>query len=114
MGPIRSRGHSREVERRTLSVGLIADPDLPAEIAEDLADQPPELLTDQVDPEIRWEVSVRRQRLPVHQHPKALIKAARDWLETERWDLAIASPISRCRSTAARWSRRRARISASV
>jgi hypothetical protein len=39
-----------------ISIGLIADPDLPAEIAEDLAGQLPGLLADKVDAETRWVV----------------------------------------------------------
>jgi hypothetical protein len=72
-----------------ISIGLIADPDLPAEIAEDLADQLPGLLAEKVDAETRWVVSVRREPLPVRERPKALIKTIRQWLESERWDLAI-------------------------
>ena len=34
---IGSLGRSREVDRRTISIALISDPDLPAEIAEDLS-----------------------------------------------------------------------------
>jgi hypothetical protein len=47
----------RGVEPTAVSIGLIADPDLLAEIAADLADELPELLRDQVDAEIKWEVS---------------------------------------------------------
>ncbi len=34
-------------------------------------------------------VLVRREPLPVRERPKALIKTIRQWLESERWDLAI-------------------------
>ena len=72
-----------------ISIGLVADPDLPAEIAEDLASQLPEVLRQRVDAGIRWETTVHRERLPVRERPKALIKKLRECREREGWDLAI-------------------------
>jgi hypothetical protein len=87
-----SVGHGsepREAAGRVVSIGLVADPDLPAEIATDLADEMPALLSEQIDAEMEWVVSVHREPLPVRRKPSSLIEAVRDRLESEQWDLAI-------------------------
>jgi hypothetical protein len=82
-------GRVHEVTRRTIVIGLIADPELPAEIAEDLADKLPELLAGQVNADVQWRVVTRHEPLPVRQRPKALIGTVREVLKREHWDLAI-------------------------
>src|ERR1700738_432742 len=82
-------GQVHEVTHRTITIGLIADPDLPAEIAEDLADKLPELLAGPVAADVQWRVMVRHEPLPVRQLPKALIGTIHQVLKREHWDLAI-------------------------
>jgi hypothetical protein len=82
-------GQVHEVTHRTIAIGLIADPELPAEIAEDLADKLPKLLAAQVDSDVQWRVMFRHEPLPVRQRPKALIGAIHQILKREHWDLAI-------------------------
>lgn len=82
-------GRVHEVTRRTIAIGLIADTELPSEIAEDLADKLPELLAGQVNADVQWRVMTRREPLPVRQRPKALIGTVREVLKREHWDLAI-------------------------
>jgi hypothetical protein len=49
---------SEEEPRRTRVLGLLADPDLPAELAEGLAGELPGLLRERVDDRVAWEVRV--------------------------------------------------------
>lgn len=42
----------------SVSLGLIPAPDIPEKIARELASQLPELLTNRVDGDVRWEVPV--------------------------------------------------------
>lgn len=72
-----------------ISIGLIADTDLPAEIADELAGQLPDVLRERLGGETEWEVSVRREPLPVHARPKGLIETVHELVDRERWDLGI-------------------------
>jgi hypothetical protein len=58
MTDLDQRQHTRSVEgdRRTVVVGLLADPDTPAEVAAKLVDTLPDVLAAQVDDEITWDV----------------------------------------------------------
>lgn len=47
---------TREAERGTTVVGLLADPDTPTEVATKLVDQLSPLLTDYVDGDVVWDV----------------------------------------------------------
>jgi hypothetical protein len=89
MASIDEGNESPVVKPRVVSIGLVADPELPTEIAKDLAEQLPELLRDRIDAQTGWVVSVRREPLPVHQRPRGLIEAISRLLESEDWDLSI-------------------------
>jgi hypothetical protein len=82
-------GQAREVKGKVIAIALVADPDLPSEIADDLATELPELLRDQIDARIGWEVSVRHRPLPVRKRTRSLIKEIGEWLEGEQRDIAI-------------------------
>jgi hypothetical protein len=89
MGATQGGGSPDAVHERLICIGLVADPDLPAEIAHDIADQLPERLSDRVDSSVRWKISERREPLPVRRRPSALLEKVSALLEREGWDLAI-------------------------
>src|SRR4051812_40877563 len=76
--------------RRTLVVGLLADPDTPAEIAAKLVDTLPDVLATQVDDEITWDV--RPMPPPVTasvQDPEEVLGAVADKTADTEWDIGI-------------------------
>jgi hypothetical protein len=79
------------VEPRTIRLGLVAAPGLPAELGEHLAAELPELLADHVSGDVDWSV-------PVVTDPRAadpdsggigMIDTARRRLLSEDWDFAV-------------------------
>jgi hypothetical protein len=75
----------------TVQLGLIAAPGLPAELAEQLADDLPELLEERIGGGIRWEVPVIVEPLladPAHGGIE-VIDLARDRMRREGWDFAV-------------------------
>ncbi|MBW0090860.1 hypothetical protein [Pseudonocardia oceani] len=81
-------------ERRTGAgptvVGVLADPGAPAELAQRLAEELPELLGDQQDADDDWDVRVEVLRLPP-QSPghRRLLDAVGPRMREEEWDLAV-------------------------
>ncbi|MET7933936.1 hypothetical protein [Streptomyces sp. NPDC005322] len=71
-------------------VGLLADPDTPAELAEELADDLPELLAEAVNRDIEWSLRVVRDPLTATLHDSvAILNATREHKLRENWDIAI-------------------------
>jgi hypothetical protein len=69
-------------------VGLLTDPDLPAELAEQLAAQLPELLARRLDEQISWQIRVRCHRFDLAEEDR-LLALAHDRRAREGWDLAV-------------------------
>lgn len=78
-----------DADRVSVVIGLLADPDLPAEIAYELAADLPELLSERIDDGTSWAVSTRRQALAAGTRAE-LCEAARERMREEGWDLAIS------------------------
>ena len=69
-------------------VGLLADPDLPAELAEQLADELPELLAERLDDQMAWRVHVGCERFDLADEDR-LLEAAYESRKREGWNLAV-------------------------
>ena len=65
-------GYAGDSVRRPSSILLIADPGVPAVIAERLSDSLPSALTDGAAADGKWDVSVRRDSYPVDEHAEVL------------------------------------------
>ncbi|GAA1152158.1 hypothetical protein [Streptomyces javensis] len=73
-----------------VTVGLVADPDAPAELAEELAEDMPGLLAEQIDPNVRWSVQVVRDPMPAALLDSAsILDVTRDRKIRASWDIAI-------------------------
>jgi hypothetical protein len=72
-----------------VKIGLLHDPDLPAEIAQDLARELPAELTERVDEDIAWAAEARREPLMDEHGPGEIIGVARERMAAEGWDVAI-------------------------
>jgi hypothetical protein len=72
-------------------LGLLADPDLPADIARQLAEDLPDLLAERVSNRVAWRVEVVREDLAAGAAGGVeMIDHARARMLEEGWDLAIA------------------------
>ena len=71
-----------------LVLGLLADPDLPVELAEQLAGELPALLAERLDDQVPWQIRVFRQRLDLADENR-LLAVARDSRAREGWDLVV-------------------------
>ncbi|MFG1635601.1 hypothetical protein [Pseudonocardia alni] len=83
-------GSTTEDRRRTLVVGLLADPDTPAEIAAELVDDLPDMLGAQIGSDIVWEL--RTMTLPVTasaQDPEEVLDAVADRIADTGWDVGV-------------------------
>ncbi|WP_246586229.1 hypothetical protein [Streptomyces yatensis] len=73
-----------------VTVGLVADPDAPAELAEDLAEDLPGLLSEQIDPNVMWSVQVVRDPTPAALLDSAsILDVTRERKIRDSWDIAI-------------------------
>ncbi|MDD7968113.1 GtrA domain-containing protein [Actinomycetospora lemnae] len=76
--------------RRTLVVGLLADPDTPAELAAKLAEDLPDELAAQVDGEITWDVRTMTHPVTASvQDPEEVLRAVADQTSHTDWDIGI-------------------------
>jgi hypothetical protein len=81
---------STDAGHRTLVVGLLADPDTPAEVAAKLVDDLPDVLGDRVDNKITWDV--RWMTHPVTasvQDPEEVLGAVADKTADTDWDIGV-------------------------
>ena len=80
---------NREDPRITV-LGLLADPDLPAELAEELAGELPRLLQEHLGDRVAWEVRVVCESFAAGEVDQGkLLAVARQRLGREGWDLAV-------------------------
>lgn len=74
----------------TVTLGLLSDPGLPAELSADLAAQLPELLEHETDGRVRWRVGTASQRLTLDEHGTLpLVEIGQRTMAEHRWDLVI-------------------------
>jgi hypothetical protein len=81
---------STDAGHRALVVGLLADPDTPAEVAAKLVDDLPDVLGDRVDNKITWDV--RSMTHPVTasvQDPEEVLGAVADKTADTDWDIGV-------------------------
>ena len=71
------------------SILLLPAPELPTHVAERIADELPKLLTERVDDDLRWEVSVVSDPLTAEPQSEELIRAARERSNGEDYDLIV-------------------------
>src|SRR5919107_1942044 len=69
-------------------LGLLADPDLPAELAERLAGELPELLAERLDNQVAWQVRVGCERFDLADEER-ILAVARERRQREGWDLVV-------------------------
>jgi hypothetical protein len=80
---------SREDPRITV-LGLLIDPDLPAELAEKLVGELPRLLQEHLGDRVAWEVRVVCESFAAAEVDQGkLLAVARQRLGREGWDLAL-------------------------
>lgn len=85
-----SRGSPTQGARRTLVVGLLADPDTPAEIAARLVDDLPDLLGEQLDGDIAWDVRTMTHPVTASvQDPEEVLGAVADRTADTEWDVGV-------------------------
>lgn len=91
MTDLDQRQDSRSVDgRRTLVVGLLADPDTPAEVATKLADTLPDVLEDRVDSGITWDVRTMTHPVTASvQDPEEVLGAVADTTADTDWDIGV-------------------------
>src|SRR4051812_21706256 len=86
----RRSGSSLSGDRRTLVVGLLADPDTPAEIAARLVDDLPGVLGAQVDRDITWDVRTMTHPVTASvQDPEEVLGAVADKTVDTDWDIGV-------------------------
>jgi len=71
-----------------LVLGLLTDPDLPAELAEQLAAELPELLAEHLDDQVPWQVRVGCERFDLADEQQVLA-VAHQRRAREGWDLVV-------------------------
>ena len=69
-------------------VGLLADPDLPAELAERLAGELPEVLAERLGDQVPWQVRVECERFDLADEER-ILAVARESRAREGWDLVV-------------------------
>ena len=69
-------------------VGLLADPDLPAELAERLAGELPEVLAERLGDQVPWQVQVECERFDLTDEER-ILAVARESRAREGWDLVV-------------------------
>jgi hypothetical protein len=73
-----------------VALGLIAAPDIPEQIANELAAELPELLGERVDDRVSWDVSVLVDPLTgTNREAPEILDVCRDRRQREGWDLAL-------------------------
>ena len=74
----------------TVTLGLLSDPGLPAELSADLAEQLPDLLEHETDGRARWRVETASQQLSLDEHGTLpSVEIGQRALAEHRWDLVI-------------------------
>ena len=93
MAETEQRGDPRsatERDRRTLVVGLLADPDTPAEIATKLVDELPTLLGKRVEADVVWDVRTMTHPITASvQDPEEVLEAVAREAHDAGWDIGV-------------------------
>ena len=71
-----------------LVLGLLTDPDLPAELAEQLAAELPELLAEHLDDQVPWQIRVGCERFDLADEQQ-ILAVAHQRRAREGWDLVV-------------------------
>jgi hypothetical protein len=75
---------------RTVVVGLLADPGLPAQIAQRMADDLPGVLAQRVSSNVLWKLQTQAESLAVDEHGEVqLVEHALKRFRREAWDLMV-------------------------
>ena len=69
-------------------VGLLSDPELPAELAERLAGELPELLAERLNDQLSWRILVLSERFDLADEER-MLAVARERRAREGWDLVV-------------------------
>jgi hypothetical protein len=76
--------------RHSVTLGLLATADLPADVARDLAEELPALLAEGVSDRVDWRVAAVSEPLPTHVVDGVeMIDHARRRMLQEGWDIAV-------------------------
>ena len=79
-----------EADAPTVTLGLLSDPGLPADVSADLAAQLPDLLEHETDGRARWRVESASQQLTLDEHGKLpSVEIGQHAMVQHRWDLVI-------------------------
>lgn len=77
-------------DRDSTVIGLLADPDTPTEVANELADQLSPLLVDHVDGDVVWDVRTMTQPVTASvQNPEGVLDAVADQVADAGWDMGV-------------------------
>ncbi|RCW43534.1 hypothetical protein DFQ14_1069 [Halopolyspora algeriensis] len=85
-----SDNRAEATRERTVVVGLVADPGLPAEIAQRLSEELPGVLSRRVDNRVEWELRATTEGMVLDAHGRIpIVEMARRKMPDEGWDLMI-------------------------
>lgn len=84
-------GNSADAERdRTIVVGLVADPGLPADVTRRVSADLPVMLSRRVDSQVSWTLQTSHESLPVNDQGEIpLLEHARERMPREGWDVMV-------------------------
>lgn len=81
---------SAAADAPTVTLGLLSDPGLPADVSADLAAQLPDLLEHETDGHARWRIGTASQQLTLDEHGKLpSVEIGQHAMAEHRWDLVI-------------------------
>ena len=81
-------GGGRPGRPDNMVLGLLSDPDLPVELAEQLAGELPELLAERLDDHVAWQVQLLSERFDLGDEAR-LLELAAQRRAREGWDLVV-------------------------
>src|ERR671921_792487 len=81
-------GGGRPGRSDNMVLGLLSDPDLPVELAEQLAGELPELLAERLDDQVAWQVQLLSERFDLGDEER-LLEFAAQRRAREGWDLVV-------------------------
>jgi hypothetical protein len=85
---VAATGGGRPGRPDSVALGLLSDPDLPVELAEQLAGELPELLAERLDNQVAWQVQVLSERFDLGDEGR-LLELAAQRRAREGWDLVV-------------------------
>lgn len=91
-GPVSSRpspATNADAQRQEVVVGILADPNLPAAVAGQLAEDLPRALADRVSDQVRWTVATVREPFEIATSHDRVIDKARARVTDTGWDVAL-------------------------